>query len=89
MNSNDGGPATDPFLRIEGVSKQFGQFTAVNNVSLSVEKGEIFALLGNLWFTAYLIQTIHRIQTVVEKECPSLLLEKKAKEDTSVEKKKD
>lgn len=46
MNSNDGGPASDPFLRIEGVSKQFGQFTAVNNVSLSVEKGEIFALLG-------------------------------------------
>jgi putrescine transport system ATP-binding protein len=36
----------EPFLRIEGVSKKFGSFTAVSDVSLTVEKGEIFALLG-------------------------------------------
>ena len=36
----------DDFLRIEGVSKSFGTFQAVNNVSLSVAQGEIFALLG-------------------------------------------
>jgi len=36
----------EPFLRIEGVSKKFGNFTAVSDVSLTVEKGEIFALLG-------------------------------------------
>jgi putrescine transport system ATP-binding protein len=36
----------DPFLRIEGVSKHFGTFQAVNDVSLTIDKGEIFALLG-------------------------------------------
>jgi putrescine transport system ATP-binding protein len=36
----------EPFLRIEGVSKAFGTFMAVDNVSLDVGKGEIFALLG-------------------------------------------
>jgi len=35
-----------PFIRIEGVSKRFGGFTAVNNVSLDIMKGEMFALLG-------------------------------------------
>lgn len=35
-----------PFLQIEGVSKSFGTFQAVNDVSLSVDKGEIFSLLG-------------------------------------------
>jgi putrescine transport system ATP-binding protein len=35
-----------PFLRIEGVSKTFGTFQAVRDVSLTIEKGEIFALLG-------------------------------------------
>ena len=37
----------DPaFLQIEGVSKTFGTFQAVRDVSLSVAQGEIFALLG-------------------------------------------
>lgn len=35
-----------PFLRIEGVSKSFGTFQAVRDVTLTVEKGEIFSLLG-------------------------------------------
>ncbi len=35
-----------PFIRIEGVTKKFGAFTAVDNVSLDIEKGEFFALLG-------------------------------------------
>ncbi|WP_373504361.1 ABC transporter ATP-binding protein [Aestuariivirga sp.] len=35
-----------PFIRIEGVSKSFGKFTAVNDVSLDIMKGEMFALLG-------------------------------------------
>ena len=34
------------FLEIEGVSKTFGTFKAVRDVSLSVGQGEIFALLG-------------------------------------------
>ena len=38
--------APPPFIRIEDVSKSFGSFTAVDKVSLSITKGEIFALLG-------------------------------------------
>ena len=34
------------YLRIEGVTKRFGDFVAVDNVSLSIFKGEIFCLLG-------------------------------------------
>jgi putrescine transport system ATP-binding protein len=35
-----------PFIRIDRVSKSFGAFTAVNDVSLDIMKGEMFALLG-------------------------------------------
>ena len=38
--------AEEPFLRIEGVSKSFGTFQAVRDVTLTVGKGEIFSLLG-------------------------------------------
>jgi putrescine transport system ATP-binding protein len=38
------GPQT--LIRIERVSKRFGAFTAVDDVSLEISKGEIFALLG-------------------------------------------
>lgn len=34
------------YVRIEGVTKRFGDFVAVDNVSLSIFKGEIFCLLG-------------------------------------------
>jgi len=43
------GQAADPareYVRIEGVTKKFGDFVAVDNVSLSIMKGEIFCLLG-------------------------------------------
>ncbi|MDW8259926.1 MAG: ABC transporter ATP-binding protein, partial [Gammaproteobacteria bacterium] len=33
-------------MRIENVTKKFGQFIAVDNVSLTIFKGEIFCLLG-------------------------------------------
>ncbi|AJR04644.1 ABC transporter ATP-binding protein [Siansivirga zeaxanthinifaciens] len=33
-------------LEVKGVSKNFGEFKALNNVSLSVPKGSIFGLLG-------------------------------------------
>ena len=35
-----------PFIRIEGVTKRFGTFTAVCDVTLEIQKGEIFSLLG-------------------------------------------
>lgn len=39
-------PDAQPFIKIQGVSKQFGSFTAVNNVDLEIYKGELFSLLG-------------------------------------------
>jgi putrescine transport system ATP-binding protein len=35
-----------PLLRIGGLSKQFGSFTAVDQLSLDIHAGEFFALLG-------------------------------------------
>ena len=34
------------FIRIKGVSKLFGDFTAVDNVDLDIEQGELFSILG-------------------------------------------
>ncbi len=34
------------FIRIKGISKNFGDFTAVDNVDLDIEKGELFSILG-------------------------------------------
>src|SRR6201996_9012505 len=34
------------YVRIEHVTKRFGDFVAVDDVSLDVERGEIFCLLG-------------------------------------------
>jgi putrescine transport system ATP-binding protein len=39
-------PAAVPFVRIEGVTRTFGDVYAVDNVSLDIFKGEFFALLG-------------------------------------------
>ncbi|MCB5162475.1 ABC transporter ATP-binding protein [Marinomonas algarum] len=36
----------EPFVRIEQINKQFGDFTAVNDVSLDIYKNELFCLLG-------------------------------------------
>ena len=36
-----------PIVRIEGVTKRFGAITAVDNVDLVIERGELFALLGS------------------------------------------
>ncbi|MBP0614906.1 ABC transporter ATP-binding protein [Jiella mangrovi] len=35
-----------PFIRFEGVTKRFGSFEAVDDLSLSIYEGEFFALLG-------------------------------------------
>ncbi len=35
-----------PLLRIEGVAKSFGNFRAVDQLSLDIRAGEFFALLG-------------------------------------------
>ena len=39
-------PAAKPFVRIEGITRTFGEVYAVDDVSLSIYKGEFFSLLG-------------------------------------------
>src|SRR5687768_8636482 len=39
-------PAAVPLVRFEGVTKRFGDTTAVDNVTLSIYEREFFALLG-------------------------------------------
>jgi putrescine transport system ATP-binding protein len=39
-------PHAEGYVRIENITKKFGDFVAVNNVSLTIFKGEIFCLLG-------------------------------------------
>lgn len=34
------------FLRVEGITKKYGDFTALDNVSLSIDEGEFVCLLG-------------------------------------------
>ena len=39
-------PNATPFVEIENITKKFGDFTAVDNVSLKIYKRELFCLLG-------------------------------------------
>jgi putrescine transport system ATP-binding protein len=39
-------PHAKPYIQIENITKKFGDFAAVNNVSLKIYQGEIFCLLG-------------------------------------------
>src|SRR3954471_15122128 len=39
-------PRAQPYIRVDDVSKKFGEFTAVNDVSLNIYQREIFCLLG-------------------------------------------
>ncbi len=36
----------EPMVRVRGVTKKFGEITAVNNIDLDIYKGELFCLLG-------------------------------------------
>ena len=36
----------EPILEVKNVVKQYGNYTALNNVSLSVPRGSIYGLLG-------------------------------------------
>ncbi len=39
-------PNAKPYIEIQNVTKKFGEFVAVNDVSLNIYKGELFSLLG-------------------------------------------
>ncbi len=45
----DSNPATDDaqFLHVERLTKRFGEVAAVDDVTIAIHKGEIFALLGS------------------------------------------
>ena len=46
-NKTNGGPeGTDPAISARGLVRKFGNFTAVNDVSFTVARGEIFGFLG-------------------------------------------
>ena len=38
---------SEPLIRLEGIVKKFGPFTALNGVDLEVHPGEVLALLGD------------------------------------------
>jgi putrescine transport system ATP-binding protein len=42
----DAAPSSSAYVRIEGVTKRFGDFAAVDQVCLEIHRGEIFCLLG-------------------------------------------
>lgn len=44
MAPSDG--ASSDFIKLQGVTKRFGNFTAVNQIDLNIERGELFVLLG-------------------------------------------
>ena len=39
-------PEAQPFIKVQGITKQFGSFIAVDNIDLEIYKGELFSLLG-------------------------------------------
>ena len=39
-------PDAEPFIKVQSVTKHFGDFTAVDGVDLDIYKGELFCLLG-------------------------------------------
>ena len=39
-------PKAPPFVHLQGITKKFGDYTAVDDVDLKIYKGELFALLG-------------------------------------------
>jgi ABC-2 type transport system ATP-binding protein len=47
-NANTGAPLVEiaPLIEIEGLTKRFGAFTAVDNVSFTVGRGEVVGFLG-------------------------------------------
>jgi ABC-2 type transport system ATP-binding protein len=40
------GNSSDPIIRVRGLTRRFGDFTAVDDVSISVKPGSIYAFLG-------------------------------------------
>ena len=46
MTSGSAEPWSNPFCRLSAVTKRFGSFTALSDVSLDIRPGEIHCILG-------------------------------------------
>ena len=46
LSTNDAAEGNDPAISARGLVRKFGNFTAVNGVSFTVKRGEIFGFLG-------------------------------------------
>lgn len=46
LERDTGGGTDDAVIKVEGLTKRFGDFTAVDHISLAVRRGEIFGFLG-------------------------------------------
>ncbi|MDZ7644879.1 MAG: ABC transporter ATP-binding protein [Woeseiaceae bacterium] len=46
MPSDSGAASSTPIIELQNVSKRFGDFVAVDDVSLQVARGELFSILG-------------------------------------------
>ncbi len=44
--STQSAKGAEPYLKLEGIRKTFGQFTALKNVALAVDQGELISFLG-------------------------------------------
>ncbi len=56
-----------PILQIQGLTKNFTNFTAVNNVDLTIYEGEIFALLGSSGCgKSTLLRMVNELETPTE-----------------------
>ena len=68
-------PASVPFIRFENVTKRFGDFTAVDDVTFRVERGEILGFLG----------TVIGIDTLSPHDCRHYWATRAASEGVSLE----
>src|ERR1700735_5181390 len=46
MTSDPAAPAVEPLLSLQGITKRFGSFVALADVSLDIRPGEIHCILG-------------------------------------------
>lgn len=65
----------NPIIEVKNFSKKYGDFTAVNNISFSVEEGSVFAFLGPNG--AGKSTTINTLCTIFEKTSGTLLIDGK------------
>lgn len=47
QSSQHEAPASEAIIRLQGVTRRFGQFTAVDDVTLDIHRGEVFGLIGH------------------------------------------